>query len=327
MQRYITKVLDCFFLLRFPLLAPVWTIFILGWICGTENLMPGGGFTVPVVGAAYTHLWVVLIGFSLVVASIYVINQIVDIESDRINRKLFLLPHGFVSIRTAWILALSCALGGFIIASKYNTVVLLIFSCSLLLGIFYNLPPFSLKNHALGGVFANALGHGALTFLAGWYTAKYPSDLTPGMIKTGLISSIAPALANGAVFLATTIPDAEGDKLTGKQTFCVRFGPRRTSQLSTLLCGGACVGSFFMESHFWVMALPSIISLFFFILFACSCKQELAFRAFKWPVFMLSATVALFVPIYGLLILVTFFGSKFYYKWRFGIDYPTFKSK
>ena len=82
-----------------------------------------------------------------------------------------------------------------------------------------------------------------------------------------------------------------------------------------------------MGPHSWVMICPSLISLVFFIIFAFSTRQELAFRAFKWPVFLLSASVAFFVPHYGLLILITFFGSRIYYKWRFGIDYPTFKSK
>ncbi|MBN1759154.1 MAG: UbiA family prenyltransferase [Chitinispirillaceae bacterium] len=327
MQRFSTKILDCFFLLRIPLLAPVWTIFILGWICGSDSLLPGGRFQVTADHMVWQNLWVVLTGFSLIVASIYVVNQIVDIESDRINRKLFLLPHGFLSLRTAWILAALCVSAGFIIAFQYNMVILGLFTLSLFLGIAYNLPPLSLKNHAFGGIFANAVGHGALTFLAGWFTARYPENISMDLLRSGLIAAIAPALANGAVFLATTIPDAQGDKLTGKQTFCVKYGSRKTSQVSAVICAGACAGSFFMGPHSWVMIFPSFISLFFFIILAFSDKQERAFRAFKWPVFLLSASVALFVPVYGILILVTFFGSKMYYKWRFGIDYPTFKSK
>ncbi|MBN1577933.1 MAG: UbiA family prenyltransferase [Chitinispirillaceae bacterium] len=327
MPQPLKKILDCFFLLRIPLLAPVWTIFILGWITGTEQLLPGGRFTSPVDSASFIHLWIVLIGFSLIVASIYVVNQIVDIENDRINHKLFLLPHGFVSVTTAWVLAIICACSGFLIASCYNYMLIALFAASLLLGICYNLPPCTLKNHAWGGVVANALGHGMLTFLTGWYCAKYPAAPSIAFVNIGLISSIAPALANGAVFLATTIPDAAGDRSTGKMTFCVRFGPAITARTSAVLCIGACVSSYFMENHFWVMALPSLISLIFFLYFAYSLKQEIAFSAFKWPVFLLSASVALFIPEYGILILITFFGSKLYYKWRFGIDYPTFKAK
>lgn len=327
MLKVIKKCLDCFFLLRFPLLAPVWTIFILGWITGTPSVLPGGRFTSPLPDSAFSHLWIMLWGFSLIVASIYVINQIVDIESDRINHKLFLLPHGFVSVRTAWVIAAICTGSGFAIAALFNSTVLILFGLSMLLGIFYNLPPLSLKNRPWGGVAANAFGHGMLTFLAGWYCAKFPAPLSSSILTTGLISSIAPALANGAVFLATTIPDAAGDRKTGKTTFCIKFGPGITARTAALLCIFTCIGSFFMENHFWVMALPSLISLSFFLYFAWSLKQEIAFRAFKWPVFLLSASVALYVPEYGLLIIATFFGSKMYYKWRFGIDYPTFKAK
>lgn len=321
------KFLDCFFLLRIPLLAPVWTIFILGWITGTEHLPIGGQFTGELAHGTIARLWILLTGFSLLVASIYVVNQIVDIESDRINHKLFLLPHGFVSVRTAWILAGFCAASGLAIASFFGTVFIALFIGSLLLGILYNLPPASLKNRAWGGICANSFGHGMLAFLVGWYCAKYPGTLSSESIKAGILSSIAPALANGAVFLATTIPDALGDQKTGKKTFCVRYGPRKTAVASFLLCAGAAATSLAMEYHAWVMMVTSFVSLFLFLYLALSTRQELAFRAFKWPVFILSAGVTLYVPLYGMLITVTFFGSKLYYKHRFGIDYPTFKAK
>lgn len=327
MAQPVKKILDCFFLLRIPLLAPVWTIFLLGWITGTGALLPGGRFTSSLSPDSFSHLWFGLIGFSLLVASVYVINQIMDIESDRINRKLFLLPHGFVSVPTAWVLVVICAGSGIAIAASFDTVMLSLFIVSMLLGVCYNIPPISLKNRAWGGVIANALGHGMLAYLAGWYCSKYPASLSPELLITGLISSISPALANGAVFLATTIPDAKGDKCTGKQTFCVKYGPGITARLSAVMCAGACISSFFMEHHAWVMALPSLISLTFFIYFATSLKQEIAFRAFKWPVFLLSTSVALYVPEYAVLILLTFFGSRAYYKWRFNIEYPTFKAQ
>ena len=197
----------------------------------------------------------------------------------------------------------------------------------LILGVLYNLPPIQLKNRAWGGVVANALGHGVLTFLVGWYASKIGDSLsTPNLLK-GVLSSIAPGLANGAVFLATTIPDAAGDKLTGKKTYCVKYGEKNTAITATIFCLGAVIFSFYIENHYWVMAVPSVISLLFFVSFAFLPRRELAFKTFKWPVFLLSFSVALFVPEYGILILVTFMGSRIYYQKRFGIEYPTFKSQ
>jgi 4-hydroxybenzoate polyprenyltransferase len=324
----VQKILDCLFLLRIPLLAPVWTILFLGWITGNANARFGGFFADP--AAMSVRLWLGTAGFSFIVASIYVVNQIVDIESDRINRKLFLLPQGFISIRTAWFLAGLCACGGLAIAVVViaDTALVIISLISLLLGALYNLPPIHLKNNPFGGVCASALGHGMLTFLAGWYLAGAQQN-AGGIIAltSGLLSGLAPTLANAAVYLATTIPDAPGDRMTGKKTFSVVYGEKKTAVAAAMLCTVAFAASFFMLHHFWVMAVPSAVSLVFFFLFASATKKENAFKAFKWPVFLLTAFVAFFAPEYGVVILVIFFASKAYYKWRFNFDYPTLKAQ
>ena len=331
MNRILTRTLDCFFLLRIPLLAPVWTILILGWITGNPSASLGG--RLPAISGGLGRecvLWVALLGFSMVVASIYVINQIADIESDRINHKLFLLPNGILSIRTAWVCAIVCAMVGLGVCLRFLGMgALLLSALGLLLGMLYNLGPVALKNRAWGGTVANFLGHGVLTFLVGWYAAKlaYGVPVTRELLLTGLVASLSPGLANVAVFLTTTIPDAEGDKATGKGTFCVRYGERKTATVAAVACAGALALSFALEYNAWVMIWPSAVSLFLFVYLTFSTRRESAFRAFKWPVFLLSAFVVLFVPLYGVLILVTFFGSRLYYKERFGIDYPTFRSR
>ena len=319
-----TRLLDCVFLLRVALLAPVWTILLIGWIAGSKNASP---FLISRFHGGSGSLWAALFGFSLIVASIYVVNQIVDIESDRINHKLFLLPHGYLSIKTAWSLAIACAVIGLASALLFDLTMFLLFSASLLLGVFYNLPPMQLKNHAWGGGLANFFGHGVLTFLVGWHIGQISEGAVAASMLQGLLSSLSPSLAVAAVFYATTIPDAEGDRLTNKVTFCIRYGEKKTSIASVLLCGGAFLSSFFMANNFWVMAIPSVVSLPLFIMLAKSVNKESAFKAFKWPVFILTAFVFLFVPVYGILIMVTFFGSRAYYSWRFGIEYPTFKAK
>jgi 4-hydroxybenzoate polyprenyltransferase len=318
-------ILDCLFLLRIPLLAPVGTILFLGWITGSAGARLGGFLADP--EALSLRLWIGCGGFFLIVASIYVVNQIVDIESDRINRKLFLLPQGLVSIRAAWIIAGLCALCGMATAAVIADAALaVIFLLSLLLGALYNHKPFQLKNKPFGGVCAGAMGNGLLTFLAGWYLGGAHQE-AGGIIalSSGFLSGLSPTLANAAVYLATTIPDAPGDRIVGKKTFCVVYGEKKTAVTAAVLCAGAFAASFFMFRHFWVMAVPAAVSLLFFLFFAIATKKEHAFKAFKWPVFLLTAFVSLFAPEYGILILVIFYGSRAYYKWRFNFDYPTLK--
>jgi 4-hydroxybenzoate polyprenyltransferase len=323
------KILDGFFLLRIPLLAPVWTILMVGWITAQPDAAVGGGFLHSALLFREVALWKALFSFSLIVAFIYVVNQIVDIEGDRLNNKLFLIPYNYISVPAAWVLAIVCAAGGLILGIIFfDSGIIVLFLASLLLGILYDLPPVNLKNHALGGVIANFLGHGVLTFLVGWYVGRSAvSGNILDVLRHGLIPSLAPGFANAAVFLATTIPDKQGDMSTGKRTFCVAYGEKITGIVASVCCCAALLFSFSLPYNRWVMGVPAAVSSVIFIVFAISPRREFAFTAFKWPVFLLSAFVALFVPLYGVLIIITFFGSRLYYKKRFGIDYPTFKSQ
>jgi len=325
---FATKVLDCFFLLRIALLAPVWTILLVGWIARDGRPLQ----TLWSVSAACPLggpkcIWLALLGFSLIVAWIYVVNQIADIESDRINHKLFLLPHGYISIRLAWVLATACAASGLAISFAFDGAMTVLFVLSLALGYCYNLPPFQWKNKAWEGVLANFTGHGILTFLVGWHAGDFVAGQTAAPLVRGFLSALSPSMAIAAVFLATTIPDAEGDKLTNKKTVCIRYGAKKTAFAAALCCTAALLASPLMYHNFWVMAAPSAMSLAVFIALAVSADSRTAFHAFKWPVFLLTALVVVFVPPYGLLIFITFFGSRMYYGWRFKIEYPTFKTK
>jgi 1,4-dihydroxy-2-naphthoate octaprenyltransferase len=145
--------------------------------------------------------------------------------------------------------------------------------------------------------------------------------------RAGLVSSLAPACANGAVFLATTIPDAHGDRETGKTTFCVRYGERASAVTALLLCAAAFASSFWMQHNMWIMCVPAGLSLPLFAWLAVSPRREAAFQTFRWPVMLLSITVVVVVPAYGVLMAATFLVSRAYYRLRFGIDYPSFKSK
>jgi len=338
MKKILIKTLDCFFLLRIPLLAPVWTIVILGWVAGSPKAHWGGCL---IGGSAFcgveVSLWIALFGFSLVVAAIYVGNQIADIESDRINHKLFLLPHGLVSVRTAWILAGVCSAGGLLTALFFDGTMLFLFVTSLALGFMYDLPPASLKNRPWGGTIACFLGHGVLTFLVGWYAARFTADpefawsLRDGVrldvLAQGFLPSLSAGFANAAVFVTTTIADAEGDKAIGKRTFSVAYGEHASAIAGLVFCVGALATVWFIQYNRVVMLIPTVLSLALFAWLVLSTSRDAAFKAFKWPVFLLSAFVAVFVPVYGVLIVVTFFGSKMYYRHRFHIDYPTFKSR
>lgn len=326
MNKVILKILDSFFLVRLLLLIPVWTILILGWITGSDAAGIGGellGFS-----GGGSSLWLALLFFSLIVSFIYIVNQIADVESDRLNNKLFILPRNHVSIRSAWIIAIIAAVVGLVGAWYFFDIVMfLLFLSGFIVGILYNLPPAQMKDRAIGGAFANLLGHGIITYLVGWYAAQSNPVITHEFLSLGLFVSLAAGFANAAVYLTTTIPDAEGDKRVGKKTFAVLYGEKRTAIAATIACGLALYFSFFLNHNAWVMIVPTALSFILFFRFIFISNKHLAFQTFRWPVIVLSASVSIFVPAYAVLVLVVIFITKIYYKKRFNYDYPNFSGE
>ena len=324
MKKIALKVLDALFLCRLLLLIPVWTVIVLGWITSSSTAVPGGLF---VSGLLDRDLWLSLFFFSGIVSSIYIVNQICDVESDRLNNKLFILPRQLISIPTAWFLASISAIIGMAGAFVFFDIIMtLIFASGLLVGVLYNLKPFSLKDRAWGGMIANLLGHGVITYLVGWYGAK-DGSVTAQHLLHGVLVSLSAGFANAAVYLTTTIPDAEGDGRVGKKTFAVLYGVKVTSGVAMLLCLLSFIAAFFLEYNSWVMTAPALLSFFLFLRFFIRHDKTLAFQTFRWPVVLLSTFVVAFIPLYAVLLLVNIFATKIYYKKRFNYDYPRFSGE
>lgn len=300
-------IVDHLFLFRIPLLAPVWTVFLYGALLGRgseASLTPD-------------HLVPALVAFSFLVGGIYILNQIFDIESDRLNNKLFLLPQGIVKLPTAWVVAVLSLMAPLVVAFFFDAPLGLVFALSTLVGFFYNCRPLELKNRPYGGLLANMLGHGFLAFAAGWLSTAQIDLLM-------VIPGIAVSLANGAVYLISTILDADGDGRTGKQTFAVRRGERITGITAMALVTACLVLSFWIVPHRIILVATAALSLPFYVALIFKPGRPALFRAMKIPVFVFTLCLVFLAPWYGVLIALTFLGSRLYYQKRFGKRYPAF---
>ncbi|MFP4520993.1 MAG: UbiA family prenyltransferase, partial [Fibrobacterota bacterium] len=204
------KTLDYIFLARPVLLGPVWTIFLLG----AFHASPPGYLPSEVAqNINIIRFAAVFITFSLLVSSIYVFNQIMDLDSDRHNKKLFILADGIVSESSAIKYALLLTFIPLITAPFMGHRMLTVYAASALTGVLYNFRPFLFKNRPVSGLLSNMAGHGFLVFFAGYLTIR-PEASFMKMAEQALPY----ALAVGSVFLCTTIPDIKGDERYGKIT-------------------------------------------------------------------------------------------------------------
>jgi 4-hydroxybenzoate polyprenyltransferase len=296
-------ILDYFFFLRPILHPPVWTIVILGF------------FASPVRPDSMSLLFLLLLFSSSAAAWAYVINQISDIETDKINNKIYFLPLNLISIRAAYLLA---ALLGIITLLSYiflNTLIGMLFSLGLLLGYLYSGKPFYWKNKPVLGIISNAIAHGAMPFIAGYLCAG-------GRFSMAINHSIPYVFAVIAVYIGTTIPDIDGDKKSGKNTPAVAFGVLYASAVMLLSLMTAILSGLILWDIPFLIAANLSIPFYIYSLFKPGPKS--AILSVKSSVLFLSIAACIRFWPYTFLLIFLFIITKWYYKWRLKIDYPHF---
>ncbi len=319
-EKKLNALADSLFLFRPTLMIPVWTILMLGWITGAKHDL----FTSFTPGN--TEFWLLFVAFTAVVGYIYILNQIADIEGDRKNNKLFILPGGHLPIWYAWTLAIGSALTGVVIALLWlDTVSLVLLILGIILGYFYSFSSSPLKDRPWGGLWGNWFGHGVVTYYVGWYGANY--GCAPEQLIDGVLFAFSAGFANGAVYLTSTIPDVDGDKEVGKRTFAVVYGDKKTARTAAVFVTISAFLALLLPYNGWIMIFPAFFSTILFWKFAVKAESAHSFKTFRWPVLFLSAMTTLYIPIYALLVFLIVGISHIYYKKRFNLKYPSFTSE
>lgn len=155
------------------------------------------------------------------------INQVFDIEVDRVNKPHRMLPSGQMSMSEAWTVSLCFLVVALLTAFWINWQCLLIVVMATILTYIYSAPPLRTKSRGIWANITIAVPRGTLLLVCGWSTIK--SVLQP---EPWVIGSIFGAYILGA---ATTkdFSDVEGDRAGGCQTLPVVYGVEKAISLIT----------------------------------------------------------------------------------------------
>jgi len=291
------------------ILIPVWTFFLLGARHGVRAAGIATDTPRLLIGAAC---------FTAVAGAAYIVNQISDRETDRRAGKLFLIPHGIISLPAAWAEAALLTVLSFATAAlTMPGPFLMILAAGALLGAAYSMEPVRLKRRPVLDVLANALANGVINTLAGWTAVGAPLDG---------IEALAPyPVAVAAVHLSTTLADVESDREAGLMTSGVLIGRRRGIALSSLLMGSAFAVAAVLRNTPALIA--SGISLLFFFAAASSERRKGIGDGILMPAkvstLAFSLAAVFFFPLYGAFLAAVIILTRVYYSKRFGIRYPS----
>ncbi len=301
---------DSLFLIRPTLLLPVWTLLFWGTTLHRPNAWGMVGFP--------RAFWLALVSYSLLMGAIYVVNQIFDVETDRINQKLFLLSDGYLSLRHAWMEAILLVGVSLMLGWSLGTAYRWLWVFSLVLGVLYSVPPFVWKGRPFLDLLSNAVGYGGINVLVGW-VSLHPWQ--PGLIPRTLplVSAV------GAVFLLTTIPDIPGDRAAGKRSTGVWLGARKTALLATVMLWLTVLFAA-RYGDLWVLSVAAL-SLPLFVAAVVEGGDRWVKLAYRAAGGLFGIATALRFPIFLLLGGLTFLALRLYYQRRFGLTYPSLRGR
>jgi homogentisate phytyltransferase/homogentisate geranylgeranyltransferase len=170
------------------------------------------------------------------------INQLTDVEIDRINKPLLPIAAGDLSVRAGWWIVGVCAVLPIAMAVTQGWVEITAVLVGLLVGVAYSLPPLRLKRWpALAALSISGVRALVVNLGVGLHFSQSLAGVL--VVPAGvwvLTAFVAPFSA--AIALLKDVPDIEGDRRYRIATYSVRLGGAVVLRAGLALLGTAYVG-------------------------------------------------------------------------------------
>lgn len=327
-KSFYKKILDRIFVLRIFMHYPFAAILLLGFFYSLKlnNFFSDKSLieSFLILNKFNLQLFVSFFLFYFMMGGTYILNQIVDKESDRINRKNFFISDNHISVRSSiiqlcfiyilsLIISFYLSINGFMRGGIFYFYTILF---SIIIGIMYSLPPFRLNAKPGLDMLANAIGYGLLNFSAGYLAV---SGFSVEIIKISVIL----LFIGLAGFGSTTIADIPGDKADNKKTIGVLLGEKNTYIISILLFVLSGILSIYFK--YYLLLVPSLIPIPFQIWGLIKKGKQAALITMRISNAPLVIISFILFPFYLFGFFVVFYITKIFYKKRFDISYPSFR--
>jgi len=186
------------------------------------------------------------------------INQIADIDLDKINKPYLPLPSGTLSPTQAWLIisiALSVSLGLALFISPYLFGIIALAAA---IGWAYSMPPFYLKKHHLTAALSISTVRGLLLNAGGFMVFNHLVNHNLEMPENVKILTLFIIAFSIAISWFKDLPDMKGDAKYNIRTLAIQYSPRTVLISGHLLVGTAYLFTIYMKyAEFTASAIPS----------------------------------------------------------------------
>lgn len=180
----------------------------------------------------YTYTLISAFGCNIFIVGL---NQIIDIEIDKINKPFLPLANGELSIRSAYNIIYTALTISLIFALMAGTMMLYLIMLITLIGVAYSVPPIRLKNHHLPASLSITIVRGFLVnFGIGYFFLK---ALVVENLNTFLIVPLTIFMMIFSIAIAwfKDLYDVEGDKIHNVKTLAVLYNIKTAYWIGNIL--------------------------------------------------------------------------------------------
>lgn len=183
------------------------------------------------------------------------INQIYDVDIDKVNKPFLPIAAGDLSVQSAWALVIFFAVAGVsVVGLKFGPFITSLYCLGLFLGTIYSVPPFRMKQYPVAAFLIIATVRGFLLNFGVYHAIRSALGLAfewsyPVAFITTFVTVFALVIA-----ITKDLPDVEGDQKFKISTFATKLGVRNIAFLGTglLLANyfGAIVAAIYLPQAF-----------------------------------------------------------------------------
>lgn len=227
--------------------------------------------TVATTGAGWgTPIILVAAILGALACNIYItgLNQVMDVEVDRINKPWLPIAAGRLTPRQGVNIVIACGILALGISLWRSFYVMTIIATIMAIGTAYSLPPLKFKRHHLGAAMAITMVRGLLVNLG--LHAHFVNELTGSIAIHAAIVPLTVFITAFSLGIAwfKDIPDTRGDALHAFGTVAVLHGRRKALLLGATVVSFAYVSvisgaafafmpsaGFYIATHLIILAL------------------------------------------------------------------------
>jgi len=223
--------------------------------------------------------------FSLLQGCGQVVNQIADVDIDKINKPYRPIVKGEVSTKEAWALALALLVVSLSLSLTVSHELFLATLALAFFSIFYNIEPIRAKRHYL-------LSYSWLAVSRGFWP-WYMISLVAGNLDKALMLGAVSALWVWTTQCTKDVPDVEGDRLANIKTLPVVYGVEGVRWW-------IIINSWLMAFLFGQFRLPLIFDVIPFLGLACAFLMDVKLPFIEnnasWALFYLTLMLIYLLP-------------------------------